>query len=81
MTSCPPRHPPPPRPSLSFPGPLSGCVVPTVWRPAPPHSRDHQRPRYVRPQALRQDQPREGENANEPDFLSGHLLTFSSSAK
>lgn len=49
-TSCPPHH-----PALSFPGPLGECVVPTVWRPAPPHPRDHQRPCHVRPQALRQD--------------------------
>lgn len=33
----------------------------TVRRPAPPHPRDHQRPRHVCAQALRQDQPREGE--------------------
>ena len=43
------------------PGLLSGHPVPTVWRPAPPHHRDHQRPRHVRAQALRQGQPREGE--------------------
>lgn len=41
--------------------PFGGIVVPTVWRPAAPHSREHQRPRHVRPQALRQDQPREGQ--------------------
>lgn len=36
---------------------LSGRVVQTVWKLAPPHPREHQRPRHVRPQALRQDQP------------------------
>lgn len=45
----------------SSPDPLSGRVVPTVWGPAPPHHRVDQRPRHVRPQALRQDQPWEGE--------------------
>lgn len=42
--------------------PLSGPVVPTVWRPAPPHYRVHQRSCHVCPQALRQDQPWEGES-------------------
>lgn len=42
-------------------GALSGHAVPKVWGPAPPHRREHQRPCHVRPQALRQDQPWEGE--------------------
>ncbi|KAG8007133.1 Acyl carrier protein [Nibea albiflora] len=29
------------------PDPLSGLVVQTVWRSAPPHPRDHQRPRHL----------------------------------
>lgn len=48
-------------PSPPLPGALSGRAVPTVWGPAPPHRREHRRPRHVRPQALRQDQPWEGE--------------------
>lgn len=42
--------------------PLSGRVVPTLRGPAPPHPRDNQRPCHVCPQALRQDQPWEGES-------------------
>lgn len=55
MTSASPIIPAPD--PLSPLDPLSGRVVPTVWGPAPPHPREHQRPCHVRPQALRQDQP------------------------